>query len=223
MNLGSPIAVTFSWIFRTTANVGTWLTPCSAVLLMFWSPSTALPSERESAQFGLGRQQISLQSGPGYGFEFLRSRGNENADVEYWAVIPSWSIGITNPLAPRRWYGGNIDLVGEGQFLVNKEPESGFYGAGTLSLRYNFLEFGRFVPFLLAGAGMGYLSYDLDDQRDGFNFALQAGAGANWALSDGLGLSLEYRFHHISNANTRHPNAGVNSHLFLIGVTFHFD
>ncbi len=187
------------------------------------SANAAGSAEEESTRFGLGRQQLSLQGGSGNGFGFLRSRGNDTADVEHWVVLPSWSIGITDPLAPGHRYSGNVDLVSEGQFMISREPNSGFFGAGALSLRYNFLDFGRLVPFVSLGGGMGYLSYDLDDQRDGFNFALHTGAGANWALSDRFGLSAEYRFHHISNANTRHPNAGINSHLFLIGATVHFE
>ncbi len=173
--------------------------------------------------FGFGKQRIALGVGYGFGFEFLRSQDNENSEVEHSFVLPSWSIGITDPLATERWYRGNVDLVGEGQFLINREPRSGFFGAGTLSLRYNFLGLERIVPFISAGAGVGYLAYDLDDQRDGLNFALQTGAGFHLPLADKVGMTAEYRYHHISNANTRDPNAGINSHLFLVGTTIYFN
>ena len=177
----------------------------------------------ETSPFGFGKQRITLGVGHGFGFEFLRSHDNENSEVEHSIVLTSWSIGITDPLATDRWYRGNVDIVAEGQFLVNREPRSGFFGAGALSLRYNFLGLDHLIPFITAGAGMGHLRYDLDDQRDGFNFALQAGAGFHLPLSERTGLSSEYRFHHISNANTREPNAGINSHLVLVGMTIYFD
>ena len=179
--------------------------------------------ELESSPFGFGKQRIALGVGHGFGFEFLRSRDNENSEVEHTIVLPSWSIGLTDPLATDHWYRGNVDLVAEGQFLLNREPRSGYFSAGSLSLRYNFLSLDHLVPYLAAGAGMGHLSYDLDDQRDGLNFALQAAAGLFVPLSERTGLSGEYRFHHISNANTREPNAGINSHLLLIGMTIYLD
>ncbi len=156
------------------ANLGFWIL-LGGILLA--RPGLAAESGDfpGSRQFGKGEQRIGLGVGYGYGFEFLRSRDNENSEVEHAVVLPSWSVGLTDPLAAGHWYEGNVDLVSEAQLLLNHEPRSGYFGAGTLSFRYNFLGLDRFVPFVNAGAGMGYLSYDLDDQRDGFNFALQTG------------------------------------------------
>ncbi|MFQ5802420.1 MAG: acyloxyacyl hydrolase, partial [Candidatus Methylomirabilales bacterium] len=39
-------------------------------------------------------------------------------------------------------------------------------------------------------------------------------------LSEQTALTGEWRWLHISNADTRMPNAGINSSLFLIGVSF---
>jgi opacity protein-like surface antigen len=176
-----------------------------------------------ASPFGHGKKRIALTMGSGSGFDFLQSRGNQNSDVEGIVALGSWSNGISERLAAESWYAGNVDLVGEGQLLFNQEPHSGFFGAGTLSLRYNLLNFGRVVPFARVGAGVGYLAYDLDDQRDGFNFTLQAGVGLHWSVAARRGLFVEYRYHHISNANTRHPNAGINSQLLVIGTVIYLD
>ena len=177
----------------------------------------------DSSPFGYGKKRVALTAGPALGFDFLESRGNDNADVEQVVALGSWSKGISDRMAIEHWYAGNFDLVGEGQLLFNQEPHSGFFGGATLSLRYNLLEFGRVTPFAHVGVGGGYLAYDLEDQRDGFNFALQAGLGLHWSVARRRGLFVEYRYHHISNANTRHPNSGINSQMLMIGTVIYLD
>lgn len=180
--------------------------------------------EGESAHpFGRGKQHVGVSLGYGEGFEFLRSRNNENSEVEHSLIMPNWSIGLTDGLARGRWYEGNLDLVGEAQYFSNDEPRSGYYGAAALSLRYNFLAMKHVVPFFSMGTGIGYLDYDLDDQEDGLNFVLQTGVGVAVPIKRHWGLTGEYRFHHISNANTHDPNAGINSGVFIVGTTFYFD
>ncbi len=85
--------------------------------------------------------------------------------------------------------------------------------------RYNFLPEGKFIPFVEAGAGILSLDFDVAGQRDGFNFSPQAGLDFHYFLSERTALTGEWRWLHISNANTGEPNAGINSSLVLIGVS----
>lgn len=73
-----------------------------------------------------------------------------------------------------------------------------------------------------AGVGLAGIDFDVSNQRDGFAFILQGGGGLHWMLTDRVAITPVYRYHHISNANTRTPNDGVNSHQILIGPTFFF-
>jgi opacity protein-like surface antigen len=41
-------------------------------------------------------------------------------------------------------------------------------------------------------------------------------------VTSGVALTLGYRFQHISNGNTGHPNRGVDSNTGVAGVSFHF-
>ena len=177
-----------------------------------------------SSRFGLGKQQIGISSGYAEGFGFAGSGGGkENADVRMAAVVPYWGIGISDILGEGDWYRGSFLLLAEGQLLVNTNPRSGYGGAFILSGRYQWLSWRRVVPFFQAGAGIGGIDMDLDSQRDGFEFYLQTGIGAHLFVREQLSITLEARYHHISNAQTRRPNSGINSGLFLIGPTFFFD
>ena len=59
----------------------------------------------------------------------------------------------------------------------------------------NFLTYGGLVE---VGVGITHLDFDLADQRDGFNFLLQGGAGAHWFILKRIALTAGWRFLHIS-------------------------
>ena len=87
-------------------------------------------------------------------------------------------------------------------------------------LRYNFLESGRVVPFIEAGAGLLGTDFDLKGQSDGFNFSVQGGLGLHFFVLPRVAVTAEARLHHISNAGLRQPNNGINDCLFLLGASF---
>jgi opacity protein-like surface antigen len=173
--------------------------------------------------FGYGKQEIGLVSGYGVGWGAFGSQGTELADVRPVPLLPRWGVGITNPLGGESWYRGNLSLILEGVFLFNQQPRDGCSAGGALSFRYNLLRGSALVPYAEAGAGMTHLDFDLPSQRDGFNFLLQLGAGAHWFIRERTALTVAWRFLHISNADSRLPNFGINMNLFLIGPTFFVD
>ena len=85
--------------------------------------------------------------------------------------------------------------------------------------RYNFLESGRVVSFIEAGAGILGTDLDLKGQSDGFNFSLQGGLGLHYFVLPHVAITAEARLHHISNAGLRVPNNGINDCLFLLGAS----
>jgi opacity protein-like surface antigen len=80
----------------------------------------------------------------------------------------------------------------------------------------------RWIPY--TQAGLGLTSTDIDRQIVGqpFNFNLDLGAGTRYLLSEHWALNLEYRFQHISNANTGTHNLGINAHGPILGVSYLF-
>ena len=51
------------------------------------------------------------------------------------------------------------------------------------------------------------------------NFTPQAGLGLAMAHSERTVFTVEYRYHHVSNANTAELNPGINSSSFHFGVS----
>src|SRR5579859_7955485 len=121
------------------------------------------------------------------------------------------------------FFRGNIEIVGDlfGDAIF-KGP--GDYITGiTLWGRYNFVQPGwRFVPFFQAGLGL--TATDLDHRIVGqdFNFNLDLSAGTRYLLSPRWAVDLEYRFQHISNANTGPHNLGINAHGPVLGISYLF-
>jgi lipid A 3-O-deacylase len=182
-------------------------------------PAGAVGEEPPDSPFRFGGWHFGFTTGWGHGMEL----GNGDASsLDYLALLPHAAVGLTDPMAPGSWYGGNVELVVEPSFLVSFDPDDGHAEGLGLLLRYNFLRGERFVPYLEAGAGIVNLDFDIQGQRDGFNFTPQGGAGFHYFIGERTALQLGYRFHHISNAYTRSPNEGINSHLTLVGFTlFH--
>ena len=177
------------------------------------------PSMYESA-FGYGRQSLGISIGHGLALPIGGTDSPEMEDIQFVYATPRWGIGLTNPLGGSSWYRGNFELLLEGTFLYMFEPQSGIAGGIAPGLRYNFLTGTRFIPFFHAGVGFIALDADLPRQSDGLNFILQSGLGLHYFMSQSSALTGEWRFHHISNASIHDRNAGINSSLFTLGLTF---
>jgi len=179
------------------------------------TPASAL----ERAPFGRGRIHVGL--GGAYAFSIYRN-GPTARTSTYGAAGASVGLGITDPLAAGAWYGGNVDLLLEGSYLFASQPAQGSGGGGSLLLRWNWLAGQRVVPFATLGAGIVGLDFDLTAQRDGFNFLLQGGLGTHVFVSEQRALTAEWRYQHMSNANLRLPNKGVDASAFFVGATFFY-
>jgi lipid A 3-O-deacylase len=177
------------------------------------------PATYDSA-FGYGKQSLGISGGYGVALPVGGTDAPEMEDIEFVYVTPRWGVGITDPLGGRSWYRGNFEFVLEGTFLYMFEPKSGIAGGIAPGLRYNFLTGTRFIPFFYAGVGFIALDADLARQSDGLNFILQSGLGLHYFVSQRTALTGEWRFHHISNASIHDRNAGINSSLFMLGLTF---
>jgi hypothetical protein len=182
-------------------------------------PRAGLAEESALGGLGFAKQRIGVASGYGWGFGAFGSEGFWTEKIAVVPLIASWSIG-TEPFLDDTWVQGNVELQLEGQLLFETEPRSGFGGGWAFALRYNFLRFGPLYPFFEGGLGVVGIDFDLE-QPDGLNFVVQAGGGAHWRIARRFALTLQYRFHHISNADLRKTNPGINTQMVLVGPTFY--
>ncbi len=185
--------------------------------------STAAYAENSLDNFGYGKMYVGLQGGWGKAFSLGIAGQGDGRNVEYAAILPQVGIGLSNVVGDNTWYRGNLDAVFQGEFLIGYQPDSGYSAGLSFLLRYNFLASREWVPYVEIGGGVGTLDFDLKDQADGLIFYPQAGLGLHYFATDNLSLDLGWRFHHMSNANTEHPNNSINASLLLVGFSWFFD
>ncbi len=115
-----------------------------------------------------------------------------------------------------------------GHFALNAEvaplflmfQESTVYGFnGVMMARYYLATDSRLTPFVSFGLGILVSTDKIPENTARLNFTPQIGAGVSIAAGNGRMVTLEYRLHHLSNAELVLPNPGVNSSYFQIGVS----
>jgi hypothetical protein len=103
-----------------------------------------------------------------------------------------------------------------------RRGSSTIYGAGLspLGLKINFGQ-SWIQPFVAASVGFLYFEDDIpvpDSSR--FNFTPEFGLGVQFFLAPKQALTLGYKLHHTSNANTGRSNPGMDSHVIYVGFSF---
>ena len=53
-----------------------------------------------------------------------------------------------------------------------------------------------------------------------FNFTLEGGPSLHYFAADHLAITGQVHLHHISNNGGEKPNVGINSSLYLLGVSY---
>src|SRR5207245_4634968 len=100
------------------------------------------------------------------------------------------------------------------------EPFHASAAGGSALFKYNFLTFGRWMPFWDLGLGMLWtdLAPRIPEQSEQFNFVLESGPGAQYFMTESIALTVGARVHHISNAHIGDRNLGLNSYLGYVGI-----
>ena len=127
--------------------------------------------------------------------------------------------------------GERIGLNVPGALTFNLEPhvsqvfspaERQLLGCG-LMLRWSHpLWSSRLHGYLEGGAGPVYLSLDTAEQSTHLNFLDEIGVGLIYDLTAVCSVEAGYRFWHLSNAGIDRPNAGIEGHSILVGVSRRF-
>jgi len=104
-----------------------------------------------------------------------------------------------------------------------RRGRSAIYGAGVspLGLKINFAQDSWIKPFVAASVGFLYFEDDVPVPRSSrFNFTPEIGLGVQFFLTPKSAVTLGYKLHHMSNANTGRSNPGMDSHVIYAGFSF---
>jgi hypothetical protein len=128
----------------------------------------------------------------------------------------SKSLDVAPPLE------GTFELLASMDLITQLSPGGSYaFGFGPI-FRYDFWTGSRIVPFVDFGFGLAPNDFGHPEQGGHFAFELQGGAGAQVFVAEGVALTFEYRFHHISSAFIYEPNYGINSSVFSFGTSLFF-
>lgn len=177
-----------------------------------------LGAEESAPALTAGTQTVSITIGPLLPIRLLPGQSSKLFGA---AAIPSWAITLTGPIGSA-WYQGQIGLGAELLTFRSDEPITA-YGVGvTPKLVYTFTALNRLRPYVEGGGGPLWtdLGGRVPEQPGQFNFVVWGGAGAAWFLTPRWAIHTGYRFIHISNGGTRHPNSGLNVGMPFIGLSF---
>ncbi len=95
--------------------------------------------------------------------------------------------------------------------------DSSVEAGASIGLKYRYPLTDSFSVYGLYSLGFLFLTADTVDQAEGINFANSVGAGINLKIMPGAALDLGVRVRHVSNANIREPNCGIDSYFGTIG------
>ena len=153
----------------------------------------------------------------GFGSNFPIGMGrNVKEDIQCYFLTPSWGKVL------EKWSGyGSLEFVTEGFLSYAQQDSKDRYAVGITPLfAYNFESLGRAVLFLELGAGVLYTDLDSEDFGSRFIFTPHGGIGVRYEIAHGRFFEASYRVHHISNAYIEEDNKSIDSHFFLIGISF---
>ncbi|MEC9005830.1 MAG: acyloxyacyl hydrolase [Nitrospirota bacterium] len=171
-------------------------------------------------RFGTG--ELGIQAGYWQAFEGLGNSSNSNRSAVF--VVPQIGIVVTDKI-DLGLFSGAVEVLGEPVVASFHEPFSATLLGFSIVGRYNFLEFGRWMPYWDFGMGASWtdLAPRISEQSTPFEFLLETGPGLEYFVTQEFAVTGALKLHHISNANIGNRNTGINAALGLIGVTYYID
>jgi len=169
--------------------------------------------------FVKGRYEAALTSGVLFS-PFIATDGRPTINYTISEAQFGYMLG---DIKGTGFFRGNFELVGEAFGSAIFDGPGDYIVGMTLWGRYNFVQTNwRLIPYIQAGAGLTATDIDRHIVGQAFNFNLDLGIGARYLFSQKWALMLEYRYQHISNANSAQHNLGINASGPILGVAYLF-
>jgi hypothetical protein len=153
----------------------------------------------------------------GWGNSFSK---NTNYQVYYFMADYSKSFKVPKKKDFVSWYAEPQYNLVKSSYLPKDEVKHYHEFGLNLGIR-NYIKFSDgFYFYQMLGSGPHYISAPVKRQASGFLFSDNLALGALLRLpQENLMLNLQYVQRHISNANLKAPNGGVNFYNFVVGVS----
>ena len=185
-----------------------------AALAALLLPSHAALAD-DAVDLKSAKYEYSLLSG--YGITH-RGFGDTRTQVQTFDNIGRFGWFLSKELGSG-WYKGRHQLLVELPVHLVVDPRVSPMVGGYLLGSWKFTSLENWAPYVFAGGGILYVDLGLPTMGSRLDFSYQGGTGVQYFIRKDLALSLEYRYHHISNAGTATPNEPLNSSKILFGVS----
>ena len=203
-------------------QIGTFLSLSTLVIVVLWIESSgAIAQSSFEARDVMTKGTVELGGALGYAQGTTVVGNGPSANRSAVFVMPRLGMVLTDPLGSS-WWQGNVEFLVQPLFARFTQPFAAEMAGGSLLLKYNFLSFGRWVPFWDVGAGMIWtnLAPRIPEQSTQFEFVLETGPGVHYFVTDRIIWTMGVRLHHISNSNLGDRNTGINLVLPYVGLSF---
>jgi opacity protein-like surface antigen len=169
--------------------------------------------------FKAGTNVLSFEGGAGDQANIENHKNQTRIDL--------WYIGLRYSLLPLEPQGpgmlrGSLELGMEPGYQKYYDKVEAWWMGLSVRTKWHFLSWGRFVPYVELGAGVGGTDLAVKEIDSAFAFLLSGGAGASIFVTDQIAVYGGYRMVHISNGNTSQPNRGFEAHTGLFGASYFF-
>ncbi len=183
---------------------------------IFFISGGAFPQEAAGG-LGLGLQEVGFFTGYGKG------------DLERQKTLEFIPLGVRfgfdlRPLGKKLGWEpkGLLELVCEPHFGYNLQPNDTMEFGLAFFLKYGFPLTEKLYPFIEVGTGPYYMTWSTDSQSTQFNFDSQGGLGLLYFLGSHWVVNTSFRYRHVSNADIKKPNGGIQSLVYLIGFSYYY-
>jgi hypothetical protein len=176
-----------------------------------------LPAALADDAVDLKSAQYEYSMLSGYGITH-RGFGDTRTQVQTFDVIGRFGWFLSRELGSG-WYKGRHELLVELPVHLAVDPKVSPMVGGYLLGSWKFTSLENWAPYVFAGGGVLYVDLGLPTMGSRLDFSYQGGTGVQYFIRKDLAFSLEYRYHHISNAGTATPNEPLNSSKILLGVS----
>lgn len=203
-------------------HIAAFITASVLTIVMLWiNGGVAVAESSFAARDVVKRGTMELGGAVGYAQATTAVGAGTSANRAAAFVLPRLGMVLTDPLGSG-WYQGNVELLVEPVYARFTKPFAADGAGGSFVVKYNFLSFGRWMPFWDAGAGIFWtnLAPRISEQSTQFEFGLETGPGVHYFVTDRITWTMGVRLHHISNANLGERNTGINGVLPYVGVSF---
>jgi opacity protein-like surface antigen len=117
---------------------------------------------------------------------------------------------------------GLLEFVCEPYTGYSLQPKDAMEFGLAFFIKFGFPLTEKLYPFIEVGTGPYYMTWSSNSQSTQFNFDSQGGLGIFYFFEDHWAVNTGLRFRHVSNADIKKPNGGIQSLVSLIGFSYYY-